>query len=166
MPPRPVVAVVGPGGADVPASVLELAREVGRLLARHGFGVVTGGLDGVMAAAARGVRQEAGLVIGLLPGADRAAATDHLGSLDLALPTGLGQARNALVVAAADAVISVGGSWGTLSEIALARRTGKPVVCLSGWQVLDETGALLAQDIADSPAAAVDAIRRALQGDG
>ena len=166
MPPRPVVAVVGPGDAEISAGLRELAREVGSLLARRGFAVVTGGLDGVMAAAARGVRDEGGLVVGLLPGADRTAAGDHLDSLDFAVPTGLGQARNALVVAAADAVVAVGGSWGTLSEIALARRTGKPVVCLHGWQVLDETGAPLVQTTADSPAAAVDAVGLALRGDG
>ncbi|HET6877430.1 MAG TPA: dethiobiotin synthetase [Jatrophihabitans sp.] len=166
MPPRPVVAVVGPGDADVPPELLELAREAGRLLAQNGFAVVTGGLGGVMAAAALGARREGGLVIGLLPGGDRADAGEHLSPLDVALPTGLGQARNALVVAAADALLAVGGSWGTLSEIALARRTGTPVVCLRGWQVLDAAGAPVALDVAASPADAVAAIARALRSDG
>ena len=97
-------------------------------LARGGFVVVNGGLGGVMEAAARGAREGGGIVIGLLPGDDRADANPHL---TVAIPTGLGQARNALVVSAADAVVAVGGSWGTLSEIALARRAGKPVVCLA-----------------------------------
>lgn len=166
MPPRPVVAVVGPGGAEVPAALRELAREVGRELARRRFAVVTGGLDGVMAAAALGVREQDGLVIGLLPAADRVEAGENVEHLDMAVPTGLGQARNALVVAAADALIAVGGSWGTLSEVALARRSGKPVVCLHGWQVLDGTGTPLGPPAAGSAAEAVEAIGRALRRDG
>jgi uncharacterized protein (TIGR00725 family) len=75
------------------------------------------------------------------------------------LPTGLGELRNALLVRAADAVIAVGGSWGTLSEIALARRTGVPVVCLGGWQVRDAAGEPVPLETADSPA---DAVRRIL----
>jgi uncharacterized protein (TIGR00725 family) len=131
-----VVAVVGPGG-DIPADIRDPARRIGFLLARRGVVVVTGGLGGVMAAASRGVRDGGGLVVGLSPNQDYATADDLL---SVAIATGLGQARNALVVAAADGVISVGGSWGTLSEIALARRAGKPVVCLHGWRVADATG--------------------------
>jgi uncharacterized protein (TIGR00725 family) len=74
------------------------------------------------------------------------------------IPTGLGELRNALLVRAADAVIAVGGSWGTLSEIALARRTGVPVICLGGWNVTDEAGAAVDLSRADSPAEAVASV--------
>jgi uncharacterized protein (TIGR00725 family) len=86
----------------------------------------------VMEAACRGVRREGGTSVGILPGLDRAAANPHL---DVALPTGLGEARNALVVNAADAVIAVGGGYGTLSEIGLALRAGKPVLGLATWDI-------------------------------
>jgi uncharacterized protein (TIGR00725 family) len=93
---------------------------------------VTGGLGGVMAAASRGARAARGTVVALLPGADPAAANPDA---DVVVATGLGQARNVLVVRSADAVIAVGGSWGTLSEVAIARRLGRPVVWLRGWDV-------------------------------
>jgi uncharacterized protein (TIGR00725 family) len=155
---RPVVAVVGPGGA-AEGGLLDLAREVGRLLAARGAIVVTGGLDGVMSAAAQGVQDGRGFVLGLLPGSSRADGNEYL---DVAVPTGLGQARNALLVAAADGLVAVGGSWGTLSEIALARRTGKPVVCLRGWQVRDADGVTVPVESAASAGDAVDALFAAL----
>ena len=126
-----MIAVVGPGDtAD--ASLLAAAEQVGALLARAGHQVVTGGLGGVMAAAARGARRAGGTAVALLPGDDPAAAND---SSDVVVATGLGQGRNVLVVRSAAAVIAVGGSWGTLSEVALARRLGRPVVWLMGWRV-------------------------------
>jgi len=152
---KPAVAVVGPG-TDVPDELLDEARDVGRLLAQRGAIVITGGLGGVMAAASHGAREAGGEVIGLLPGRDRASANEHV---TIAIATGLGQARNALVVASADAVISVGGSWGTLSEIALAHRAGTPVVCLRGWQITDDHGHAIAMTVAGS---AEDAVRLAV----
>jgi uncharacterized protein (TIGR00725 family) len=94
--------------------------------------LVCGGLGGVMEAACRGAKGSGGLTVGILPGADRAAANPFV---DVAIPTGLGEARNALVVRAADAVIAIGGGYGTLSEIALALRAGKPVVGLGTWEI-------------------------------
>lgn len=119
------VAVVGAGNAS--EQEVELAREVGRRLAQAGAVVVCGGLGGVMEGAARGAREAGGLTIGILPGGDAGAAN---ASIVLPLPSGMGEARNALVVRAAETVIAVGGKWGTLSEIALARKTGKDVVVL------------------------------------
>jgi uncharacterized protein (TIGR00725 family) len=145
------IAVIGPA-SDVTDELSDLARTVGGLLAQRGIVVVTGGLGGVMAAAAHGVHNEGGVVIGLLPGTDRTAGNEFL---TVAIPTGLGEARNALVVGAAEAVIVIGGSWGTLSEIALARRTDKPVVTIRGWGVSDETGRPLPLLAATSAAAAV-----------
>jgi uncharacterized protein (TIGR00725 family) len=101
-------------------------------LASAGVVVVTGGLDGVMGAATSGAASVGGLTVGLLPGSDRAAGHP---SLTVALPTGLGELRNALVVRSADVVLAIGGSWGTLSEVALAMRTGVPVVSLGGSSV-------------------------------
>jgi uncharacterized protein (TIGR00725 family) len=105
---------------------------VGRLVAERGAVVVCGGLGGAMESACRGAKQAGGLTVGLLPGSDRSDANPFV---DVALPTGLGEARNALVVAAGDAVIAVGRGYGTLSEIALALRAGKRVIGLGTWDV-------------------------------
>lgn len=153
-PGRLQVGVVGPGESATP-EICALAREVGRLLAERGALVLTGGLGGVMAAAAEGAAAAGGLSIGLLPGTDRAGGNAHSTVL---IPTGLGEVRNALLVRSADAIVAVGGSWGTLSEIALAQRYGVPVVCLEGWSVLAADGSPLPVQTADSPAAAVQRV--------
>jgi uncharacterized protein (TIGR00725 family) len=105
---------------------------VGRLVAERGAVLVCGGLGGTMEAACRGAKQAGGTTVGILPGADRSTANDFV---DVAVPTGLGEARNALVVRAADVLIAVGAGYGTLSEIALALRAGKTVVGLGTWQI-------------------------------
>jgi uncharacterized protein (TIGR00725 family) len=105
---------------------------VGRLVAERGAVLVCGGLGGTMEAACRGAKQAGGTTVGILPGSDRSAANDFV---DVAVPTGLGEARNALVVHTADVLIAVGGGYGTLSEIALALRAGKTVVGLGTWQI-------------------------------
>src|SRR4051795_11252023 len=128
--PRAWIAIVGPGSAE--ARELEVAEEAGALVAAAGAGLVCGGLGGVMEAACRGARSRGGITLGLLPGTDREAAN---GWVLVAVPTGLGEARNALVVRAADAVVAIGGGWGTLSEIALALKTGRPVVGLGTWEL-------------------------------
>jgi uncharacterized protein (TIGR00725 family) len=109
-----------------------VAEEVGRLLARRGAVVVCGGLGGVMEAACRGASRAGGTTVGVLPGLDRGAANPFV---SVAVATGLGEARNALVVRAADALIAVGGAYGTLSEIALALKAGKPVIGLGTWEI-------------------------------
>jgi uncharacterized protein (TIGR00725 family) len=124
------VAVVGPG--DASAGEEAVAEEVGRLLARRGAVVVCGGLGGVMEAACRGTGEEGGTAVGILPGLDRGAANPHV---SVAIATGLGEARNALVVRAADALIAVGGAYGTLSEIALALKGGKRVIGIGTWDI-------------------------------
>jgi hypothetical protein len=148
------VAVVGPG-AEATAAQCATAAEVGRLLGRAGCVVVNGGLDGVMAAAAAGAAEAGGTSIGLLPGTDRDAAAE---TLTVAIPTGLGELRNALIVRAADAVIAVGGSWGTLSEIALSMRTGTPVVVIDGWRLTDDDGGEMSLPRADTAAEAVGTV--------
>ena len=127
----PYVAVVGAGSPDDPAG-LEQAFAAGRRLATRGWVGVTGGLGGVMAAAAAGVAAEGGTAVALLPGTDRSAASE---GHTVVLPTGIGEMRNALIVRAVDAVLAIGGSWGTLSEIALAARTGVPVFAVGSWDL-------------------------------
>jgi uncharacterized protein (TIGR00725 family) len=149
------VAVVGPG--DASAGEEGVAEEVGRLLARRGAVVVCGGLGGVMEAACRGAREEGGTAVGILPGPDRGAANPHV---TVAIATGLGEARNAIVARAADAVIAVGGEFGTLSEIAFALKMGKPVIGLGTWS-LDLEG--LPGDPLQRASDPSDAVARALQ---
>ena len=108
------------------------------MLAARGAVVICGGYTGVMAAVTEGARAGGGTVVGVLSGADRDEA--HPG-LSAAIATGMGQARNAVIVGSADAVIVIGGSWGTLSELAMAVRRGTvPVVRLGGWRLLDADG--------------------------
>ncbi len=152
------VAVCGPNTCSESESAH--AFEVGRLLAEHAAVVICGGGSGVMAAVANGARSRGGLVVGVRPDADRAKASDDL---SVAIMTDMGEARNAIIVRSADAVIVIGGSWGTLSELALAkRRGGVPVITLGGWRVLDEHGAPVAGiAVATSPA---EAVALALEG--
>ena len=126
----PAVAVIGAGRCEPP--IAALAEELGRRLAQAGATVVCGGLGGVMEAACRGAKSAGGLTIGILPGTDRADANPWV---DIAIPTGLGQARNILVVRSAQSVIAVAGEFGTLSEIAFALKLGIPVIGLHTWQL-------------------------------
>lgn len=114
------------------------AYRIGQLLAEAGAVVLCGGGPGVMAAVAAGARAAHGLVVGIRPDAYRANASPDL---SVTVATNMGEARNAIIVGSADAVIAVGGSWGTLSEVALAkRRGGIPVISLAGWRVVDQEG--------------------------
>ena len=124
------MAVVGSGDAD--EATYAVARELGRELARRGAVVVCGGLGGVMEAACRGAKDQGGTTVGVLPGDDRHSANPFV---DVAVATGMGEARNAVVARTADVVVAVAGEFGTLSEIALALRMGKPVVGLSTWEL-------------------------------
>jgi uncharacterized protein (TIGR00725 family) len=151
---RPVyVAVCGASNATPDEATA--AEEIGRLLAQAGAILVTGGLGGVMEAAAKGARAAGGTAIGLLP-SDR--HEDGNAYNTVVVPTGFGEARNALVVRTADALIAVGGEFGTLSEIALALRTGKRVVALSSWE-LSRPGLDIPVVVALTPA---EAVQRAL----
>ncbi|MFL6077654.1 MAG: TIGR00725 family protein [Mycobacteriales bacterium] len=134
--PRAVqIAVIGPSAAT--EAELAAAREVGAALAAAGAVVLCGGMGGVMAAAAGGASEAGGLPVGILPGEDRAGAAPGLG---VAVLTGVGEARNVILVRSADAVIAVGCSWGTLSEIAIAMGRGTPVVMIGGWTLRDQEG--------------------------
>jgi uncharacterized protein (TIGR00725 family) len=139
MPDR-YVAVIGPGSDDRRAE--QLSEEVGRLLALSGDVLVCGGLGGAMEAACRGAKSEGGRTVGILPGDSRTEANPYL---DVAITTGLGEARNVLVVRAADGVVAVRGGFGTLSEIGFALRIGKPVVGLDTWTVSRDNGPAIEQ---------------------
>jgi hypothetical protein len=142
-----VVSVIGSGTCD--AKTARTAEEVGRRLAKAGAVVVTGGLGGVMRAASRGAKRAGGLVVGVLP-TDRARDANEF--VDVAIPTGLREARNAIVANCGDAVIAVAGEYGTLSEIAFALRRGTRVYGLGTWEIRGVTAV-------SSPA---EAVRRAL----
>lgn len=130
------IAVCGPGIASPEEETA--AEAIGRGLAEAGAVVVCGGVSGVMDAAARGARAGGGAAVGVLPGRDRSEASEHLTA---AVATGMGEARNALVVRSADAVIAIAGEFGTLSEIALALKMGIPVVGLRTWRLSKDDGA-------------------------
>lgn len=124
--------MVGAGDVADGSEPARLAEAVGTALAERGAVVVCGGRGGVMAAVCRGAAAAGGVSVGILPGRDRSEANPWV---TVAVATGLGEARNAVVASTADAVIAVGGEWGTLSEIALARKLGTPVVLLRSWEL-------------------------------
>ena len=146
------VAVVGDG--QCAPKVAALAEEVGALLASRGCTVVCGGLGGVMEAACRGAKSSGGMTIGILPGNSRSAASPFV---DVPIVTGLGEARNVLVVKTAQAVIAVGGMYGTLSEIALALKLNIPVVGLHTWELVRDKRLDPGIVAAETPADAVEA---------
>jgi uncharacterized protein (TIGR00725 family) len=153
------VAVIGASNAT--EWELDVAEEVGKLLAAEGWVLVCGGLGGVMDAAARGCAEGGGVSIGILPGDDRVDASRHL---TVAIATGFGEARNAIVARSADAVVAVGGEFGTLSEIALALKMRKPVVGLGTWELGRDD---LERDPivrVDAPGDAIAHLRRVLPG--
>lgn len=159
---RTYISVIGP--ADPPPHLYAHAYELGRQLANASATVVCGGLDGIMEAVAKGAAERDGVVVGLLPTLDRTTANPYV---TVAIPTGLGELRNGLVVRAGDAVIAIGGSWGTMSEVALAIRTGVPVILLDSWAVVDSAGTDVAQGIrVQSPGEAVAAALKAVAATG
>ena len=143
---KPYVAIVGSGEAS--GDLYEKAREVGRLVAERGGTIVCGGRSGVMEAAARGATEAGGTAIGVLPDEDRRRANEYL---SYSVATGTGHARNLAVVCSGDAVIAVGGEYGTLSEIGLALKVGRPVVALESWELGEHV------TVASSPEEAVAA---------
>ena len=153
----PYVAVIGASNAT--EWELATAEALGRSLGEAGCVLVCGGLGGVMNAAARGVESVGGVSIGILPGDDRAVASKHL---TVAVATGFGEARNAIVARSTDAVIAVGGEFGTLSEIALALKMGSPVIGIGTWELgrddLDRDPIVRVNDVHE----AMDALRRVL----
>jgi uncharacterized protein (TIGR00725 family) len=156
-PARRYISVIGGGACD--QETYELAGQVGRGVALLGAVLVCGGRTGVMEAAARGAKEAGGVTLGILPGHDRAEANPFL---DLVVTTGLGHGRNLLVASSGDAVIAVGGEYGTLSEIGLALALGRPVVLLRSWRLARAAGEEAGIRQAETPEEAVEQAALAL----
>ncbi len=152
------ISVIGPSQAD--AATRQLAAAVGAEIARRGAILICGGLGGVMEAAAQGAKQHGGLTVGILPSGDAAAANPFI---DVPIVTGLGEARNVIVVRSADAVIAIAGGFGTLSEIAFCLRLQIPVIGLGTWQLTAPDGTKAPIVVSDSAVAAVDAALAAIE---
>jgi len=149
---RPAIAVIG-GGEGTSVEVLELAHKVGAEIGAHGATLICGGRGGVMEAAARGAFERGAHTIGILPGYEHGAANPHI---EFAIATGMGEARNAVVIGSADAVVALAGEGGTLSEIGFALKIGRPIVALRAWAHIDGV------EHADDPESAVgEAVRMA-----
>jgi len=132
MPPALMIAVIGAG--DAPDEVCTRAREVGREIASRGAVLINGGRSGVMRAAAEGARSAGGHVIGIIPSYDKAGANEFC---EFVIATGMGEARNAIIIASADAVIALEGEGGTLAEIGFAIKMKRPIVALDSWPKID-----------------------------
>ena len=137
------------GGRQVSKEILTLAKEVGREIAQRDGILICGGLGGVMEAACKGAKKAGGLTVGLLPVSSMTEANPYV---DIVIPTGLGVARNAVIINACDGVIAIGGSYGTLSEMAFARQKEIPIVSLKSWKFDDTI------QITESPKKAVELI--------
>lgn len=146
-----IIAVIGAGRC--PKEMAQIAEGVGRELGKRGLTLVCGGLGGVMEAACRGAKEAGGQTIGILPGFSRRDANPYV---DIPIVTGLGEARNVIVVRTAQAVIAVDGEYGTLSEIAYALKLGIPVVGLDTWQLSRDGREVRAIIVAHTPAEAVE----------
>jgi uncharacterized protein (TIGR00725 family) len=149
---RPAIAVIG-GGDGASVEVLELAHQVGIEIGAHGATLICGGRGGVMEASARGASERGAHTIGILPGYEHGAANPYI---EFVIATGMGEARNAVVIGSADAVIALAGEGGTLSEIGFALKLGRPLVALRAWPQIEGI------EHADEPEAAVgEALRMA-----
>jgi uncharacterized protein (TIGR00725 family) len=156
MEPILYIGVIGP--SDASPEVLRVAEEAGTNVARAGAILVTGGGGGAMEAACRGARSAGGRTLGILPGDSRSEGNAFL---DMSIPTGMGEMRNVLVVRSSDGILAVGGAFGTLSEIALALKLGKPIVAIGSWTASIE-GREAPLPTADTPEKAVGKLLAAL----
>jgi uncharacterized protein (TIGR00725 family) len=150
---RPRIGIMGPSACGT--RPLDLARETGRLIARRGGILICGGRRGVMEAAAAGAKEAGGITVGILPGVSASEANPYI---DIPIVTGMRDARNCINVLTSQVIIAIHGSYGTLSEIALALKCGTPVVALESWSLIPPgQGLPVAIITADSPQTAVDA---------
>jgi uncharacterized protein (TIGR00725 family) len=155
------ISVIGPGTPEGDPEILSDAETVGRGIAEAGAVLVCGGLTGVMEAASKGASEAGGTVLGVLPAVSRSDANQYVSH---AIATGIGEARNLAVVASGDAVIAVGGEWGTLSEIAHARKLGRPVIAMRSWSLRNRAGTELGIVEVENPEEAVSAALAAVHG--
>ena len=130
---KPVIAVIGAGKCS--KKLRDMAAEVGKYIAENEGVVVCGGMGGIMEGAAKGAKEANGITIGILPTENKGDANEFI---DYAIPTGFGEARNIIVVRAADAVVAFPGKYGTLTEMAFALNLGKPVISVNAWKLGEE----------------------------
>lgn len=157
--PKVLIGVAGAGACDTATE--RVAEQVGRAIAARGAGLVCGGRGGVMAAACRGARESGGLTVGILPGDDAGEANPWVA---IPIPTGMGEARNCILVRSARCLVAIGGEYGTLSEVAFALKLGVPVVGLRSWELTLPGGGRAPIHPADDPEAAVDLALRLAEG--
>ena len=152
--PKNIIGVFGAGNISDADEEWRAALTVGRLLARRGFVVLTGGLGGIMTAASKGAKDEGGITVGILPGTRKTTPANRY--VDIAVYTGMGEARNAINTKSCKAAIAIGGEYGTLSEIALALKGNCPIILLNSW-VIAPHGAVIQPDwyVASTPEEAV-----------
>ena len=143
------IGVIGAG--DCPQEIYNIAEELGSLIGKNDWVLVCGGLGGVMEGASKGCYQVGGMTVGILPGKEKDSANPFI---MLPIPTGLGEGRNLLVVRASDVIVAIAGGYGTLSEIGLALKMGKPVVGLKTWPGIDGI------DYVETPEQAIDMVAR------
>ena len=146
-----IIGVIG--GRDVTDDLLAAAEDVGRFIAQKGYSLICGGLTGVMEAASKGAKEAGGLTIGILPQDDKNSANPYI---DVPVATGMGIGRNVIIARTADALIAVGGEYGTLSEIAFALQLGKPVVGIETWDIKGVIEATDAEDAVGRVAGLID----------
>lgn len=127
-----IIAVIGAGSCS--KEIYNIAEEAGKLIAMNGAVLLTGGLGGVMEAASKGAQEEGGITVGILPGFSKDEANRYV---DIPIATGLSHARNAVIARSADALIAIAGEYGTLSEIAIALKMGKPVIGIKTWDTIE-----------------------------
>ncbi|MBI5099747.1 MAG: TIGR00725 family protein [Nitrospirae bacterium] len=147
-----IISVIGAGSCD--KDIYRIAEEVGKLISQKGATLITGGLGGVMEAASKGAKEAGGITVGILPGFSNKEANKYV---DIPITTGLSHARNIIVARSADAVIAISGGYGTLSEIAIALKLGKPVIGIETWENIE--GVILAA----SPEEAVQKVFELMQ---
>ena len=150
---KPVIAVIGAGKCS--RKLRDMAADIGRYVAENGGVVLCGGLGGIMEGAARGAKEAGGTTIGIIPSENKADANQFI---DYVIPTGFGQARNVLVVRAADAIVALPGKFGTLSEMAFALVSGKPIVSVQAWKLGEEI--LQVEDRIEAATIAMDLARK------
>ena len=148
---KKIIAVIG--GSECGKEIEKLAYETGREIAKAGYFLVCGGMQGVMEAACRGAKDEGGMTVGILPGKSKSEANEFI---DIPIVTAMSHARNAIIVRTADAVIAIGGKYGTLSEIGLAKSIDKPVLGLKTWDI---EGIIKVK----TPAEAIKAVKKSLR---
>ena len=130
--PKNIIGVFGAGNISDADEEWQAALTVGRLLARRGFVVLTGGLGGIMTAASKGAKEEGGITVGILPGTRKTTPANRY--VDIAVYTGMGEARNAINTKSCKAAIAIGGEYGTLSEIAFSLKGNCPIILLNSWE--------------------------------